>query len=36
MTTRTVRLATRGSSLALRQANEVKDALETQIGRAHV
>lgn len=30
MTTRTVRLATRGSSLALRQANEVKDALETR------
>lgn len=30
MTTRTVRLATRGSSLALRQANEVKAALETR------
>jgi hydroxymethylbilane synthase len=30
MTPRTVRLATRGSSLALRQANEVKDALETR------
>jgi hydroxymethylbilane synthase len=30
MTTRTVRLATRGSALALRQANEVKDALETR------
>lgn len=30
MTTRTIRLATRGSSLALRQANEVKDALETR------
>jgi hydroxymethylbilane synthase len=30
MTTRTVRLATRGSTLALRQANEVKDALETR------
>lgn len=30
MTTRTVRLATRGSSLALRQANEVKTALETR------
>jgi hydroxymethylbilane synthase len=30
MTPRTVRLATRGSTLALRQANEVKDALETR------
>jgi hydroxymethylbilane synthase len=30
MTTRTVRLATRGSALALRQANEVKSSLETR------
>lgn len=30
MSTRTVRLATRGSSLALRQANAVKSALETR------
>ncbi len=30
MSTHTVRLATRGSSLALRQANAVKSALETR------